>query len=74
MGKDDRQQQLMRTALELSRDNPGAARDWYTRLSKGERALLDAGLKELTSVLRTIQSCVNAPKLVIDEALAVLHA
>lgn len=72
MGKDNRKHELMRRALELSRDNPGAAKDWYVRLNKGDRALLDNGLKELTNALKTIESCVNAPKLIIEEALAVL--
>lgn len=72
MGKDNRKHELMRKALELSRDDPGSANEWYMKLSKGDRALLDAGLKELTRELRTIQSCVNAPKLIIEEALAVL--
>lgn len=72
MGKDEHKHRLMRKALELSRDDPGAAKDWYARLGRGDRALLDAGLKELTSALKTIQACTNAPAMIIEEALAVL--
>lgn len=72
MGKDNRKHQLMRRALELSRDDPDAAKHWYVRLNKGDRALLDNGLKELTRKLTTIQGCVTAPKLILEQALAVL--
>lgn len=72
MGKDSRKHELMRRALELSRDDPDAARHWYVRLNKGDRSLLDNGLKELTSALKTIQGCVEAPKLILEQALAVL--
>lgn len=72
MGKDNRKHMLMKKALELSRDDPDMAKGWYTRLSGSDRALLDSGLRELTNSLKTIQSCVNADRLVIEQALATL--
>lgn len=72
MAKDKRKHELMKRALELSRDDPDSAKYWYVRLNKGDRDLLDNGLKELTSKLTTIQGCVTAPKLILEQALAVL--